>query len=64
MEDVLAVYELPYEADYPVACMDESNKQLVGEVHAPIPMGPVTARSSITSMSETVRRIFLSPWNR
>ena len=38
MEDVLAVYELPYEADYPVICMDESNKQLVGEVHAPIPM--------------------------
>lgn len=40
MEDVLAVYELPYEADYPVVCMDESNKQLVGEVHAPIPMAP------------------------
>jgi hypothetical protein len=38
MEDVLAVYELPYEADYPVVCMDESNKQLIGEVHAPIPM--------------------------
>ena len=38
MEDVLAVYELPYEADYPVVCMDESNKQLIGEVQAPIPM--------------------------
>ena len=38
MEDVLAVYERPYDADYPVVCMDESNKQLVGEVHEPIPM--------------------------
>ena len=40
MEDVLAVYELPYDADYPVVCMDESNKQLIGEVHEPIPMAP------------------------
>jgi hypothetical protein len=38
MEDVLTVYELPYDANYPVVCMDESNKQLVGEVHEPIPM--------------------------
>jgi hypothetical protein len=38
MEDVLAVYQLPYDARYPVVCMDESNKQLVGEVHAPLPM--------------------------
>ncbi len=38
MEDVLAVYQLPYDAQYPVVCMDESNKQLVGEVHPPLPM--------------------------
>jgi transposase len=38
MEDVLDVYRLPYDADYPVVCMDESSKQMVGEVHAPIPM--------------------------
>jgi len=37
MEDVLGVYQLPYDADYPVVCMDESSKQLVGEVHPPIP---------------------------
>lgn len=29
MEQVLDVYELPYEADYPVVCMDESPKQLI-----------------------------------
>jgi len=40
MEDVLAVYQLPHDPLFPVVCMDESNKQLVGEVHAPIPTGP------------------------
>lgn len=38
MEDVLEVYHLPYDPDYPVVCMDESSKQLVGEVAPPIPM--------------------------
>ena len=36
MEDVLSVYHLPYDPDYPVVCMDEANKQLVGEVRTPI----------------------------
>ena len=40
MEDVLAVYQLPHDPLCPVVCMDESNKQLVGEVHAPIPTAP------------------------
>jgi len=40
MEDVLEVYKLPYDPHYPVVCMDESSKQLVGEVHAPIPASP------------------------
>jgi len=30
MEDVLEVYHLPYNPDYPVVCMDESCKQLIG----------------------------------
>jgi molybdenum cofactor biosynthesis enzyme MoaA len=40
MEDVLSVYHLPYDPDYPVVCMDESSKQLVGEVRTPIPGKP------------------------
>ena len=40
MEDVLSVYRLPFDPLFPVVCMDESSKQLVGEVHAPIPMAP------------------------
>ena len=40
MEDVLAVYQLPHDPRFPVVCMDESSKQLVGEVQAPIPAAP------------------------
>ena len=40
MEDVLEVYHLPYDPKYPVVCMDESNKQLIGEVRKPIPCKP------------------------
>jgi hypothetical protein len=36
MEDIIAVYELPYDPDYPVICMDETCKQLIGDVHQPI----------------------------
>ena len=37
MEDVLEVYHLKYDPAYPVVCMDESSKQLIGEVRDPIP---------------------------
>ena len=40
MEDVLEVYRRPYDAKRPVVCMDESSKQLVGEVTDPIPAAP------------------------
>lgn len=40
MEDVLDVYQRPYDPDYPVVCMDESSKQLVGEVTQPISAAP------------------------
>jgi hypothetical protein len=40
MEDVLEVYHLPYDPDYPVICMDESSKQMIGEVREPIPCAP------------------------
>lgn len=40
MEDVLEVYHLAYDPKYPVVCMDESCKQLVGEVRTQIPCKP------------------------
>jgi hypothetical protein len=38
MEDILEVYKRPCDVARPVVCMDESSKQLIGEVTAPIPM--------------------------
>src|SRR3989344_7223855 len=37
MEDVLAVYERPYDPKRPVVCMDELSKQLTRETRQPIP---------------------------
>ncbi len=36
MEKVLEVYKRPYDQRFPVLCMDESPKQLTGEVKTPI----------------------------
>jgi hypothetical protein len=38
MEDVLAVYQRPYNLLHPTVCMDELSKQLVGEVAEPLPL--------------------------
>ncbi len=40
MEDVLDVYELPYNPQIPVVCMDEKPYQLLGEARQPLPMRP------------------------
>jgi len=40
MEMILDVYKRSYDARYPVVCMDESPKQLIGETKTPIPAAP------------------------
>src|SRR5262245_28434959 len=40
MEDVLRVYQLPSDPDYPQVCLDETSKQLVSEVCQPLPCQP------------------------
>jgi hypothetical protein len=40
MEDVLEVYQRPYDPKYPVIRMDEKPCQLLGEAREPIPMKP------------------------
>lgn len=37
MEDVLEVYKRPYDPKHPVVCLDETSKQLIGEVRMPVP---------------------------
>jgi hypothetical protein len=40
MEDVLETYTLPYNPKRPVVCLDETNRQLIGETRTPIPAKP------------------------
>jgi hypothetical protein len=40
MEDVLEVYKRPYDPKRPVVCLDETSKQLIGEVRTPVPASP------------------------
>jgi hypothetical protein len=40
MEDVLEVYQRPFDAACPQVCLDEAAKQILSEVRAPLPMAP------------------------
>lgn len=40
MEDVLEVYRRPYNPKRPVVCLDETFRQLIGEVREPLPPAP------------------------
>ena len=40
MEDVLDLYEEPYDEKRPMVCFDESPKQLIAEVRQPLPAQP------------------------
>jgi hypothetical protein len=40
MEEVLDVYQRPYDPQRPVICLDEASKQLLAEVRAPLPPAP------------------------
>ena len=46
MEDILDVYELPYDQKRPVVCMDEKPYQLLGEAREPLPMIPGSDRKT------------------
>lgn len=50
MEDVLDVYELPYDPMYPVVCMDEKPYQLLDDVRQPLPVVRVTTRKRIPNI--------------
>ena len=40
MEEVLDIYKIPYDPQYPQVCMDEMSTQLIGEVRAPLAAEP------------------------
>jgi len=60
MEDVLDVYHLPFDPDYPVVCFDESSKQLVAEKRTPVPAEPgQLERYDYEYQRNGVRNLFL-----
>jgi hypothetical protein len=61
MEDVLAVYHRPYDAQHPVVCLDETFRQLVGEVREPLPVRPgVGERYDSVYVRNGVASVFLA----
>ena len=40
MEDILDLYQQPFDPSYPVVCMDEKPYQLLDDLRAPFPMQP------------------------
>lgn len=40
MERVLDLYRRPYDAKFPVVCMDETPRQLIGQTRSPVPSAP------------------------
>ena len=60
MEDVLEVYKRPYDSRRPVVCLDETSKQLIGEVATPVPAAPgQAARYDYEYVRNGVANIFM-----
>jgi hypothetical protein len=60
MEDVIEVYHRPFDPARPLVCIDESSKQLVSEVRAPLPVRPGTpARYDYEYKREGVANLFM-----
>jgi DDE superfamily endonuclease len=61
MEDVLEVYHRPYDPERPVVCVDETSKQLIGEVRAPLPTRPgAVARHDGEYVRNGVANLFIA----
>jgi len=60
MEDVLDVYQRPYDPQRPLICMDETSKQLLGEIRQPLPPLPgQVARYDAEYVRNGVASLFL-----
>ena len=60
MEDVLDVYQRPYDPKRPQVCMDETNKQLLADIQPPLPAKPgQPARYDYEYEREGVANLFM-----
>ena len=65
MEDVLDVYHRPYDPDLPLICLDETSRQVLGEVRNSLPPAPGrSARHDPEYARDGVVNLFLvsEPW--
>jgi hypothetical protein len=61
MEDVLEVYSRPFDPRRPQVCLDETSKQLIGEVRPPLPARPGRVRREDAEYErEGVANLFLA----
>lgn len=61
MEDVLEVYQRPYDPRRPQVCLDEASKQLIGETCIPIPAAPGrTAREDYEYVRNGTANLFMT----
>ncbi len=56
MEDVLEVYERPYDEQRSVVCLDEAAKQILGQVRETLPMKPASASASAVRYDNEYQR--------
>lgn len=60
MEDVLGLYHEPYDPRYPLACFDETSKQLISETRVPLPPSSGQVRRyDYEYKREGVRNLFM-----
>jgi hypothetical protein len=61
MEDVLSVYERPYDPERPLICLDEGNKELHSTPHGSLPIKPgQPARQDYEYERNGTRNLFLA----
>ena len=57
MEDILEVYQRPYDPHRPLVCLDETSKQLIAETRVPIAAKPGQPAGTITNTDAMGRPI-------
>ena len=61
MEDVLDVYERPYDPKRPVVCMDEQPRQLIGEelvpIEAKVPIGNSLQKTQESNSNDYILKV-------
>lgn len=63
MADILDIYEMPYNPEVPVVCMDEKPYQLLGETREPLPMRPGDTQKTDSEYVRKAYAAYLYLWS-